>query len=217
MANYFDNQKMYTFVTGYAMGRDMQETLKALTFARKLHSGQTRKSGEPYITHPLTMACHALSMGINKDEVIAAILLHDVVEDCNVSVNDLPVSDEVREAVKLLTYIKPDKYYERDGEGPRLNAVKSEYYALISMNPIATMAKLLDRCHNVSSMAGTFTKEKLLEYIEETKLFVMPLVRMAKENYTEYRNEVFILKYHILSVLAAIEGTIETFSGDENK
>lgn len=217
MANYFNNEKMYTFVTGYAMGRNMQETLKALTFARKLHANQKRKSGEPYITHPLTMACHALSMGVDKDEVIAAILLHDVVEDCGISVNDLPVNDEVREAVKRLTYVKPDKYFERDGEGPHLNDVKAEYYGLISLNPIATVAKLLDRCHNVSSMAGTFTKEKLLDYIEETKLFVIPLIRTAKDNFVEYRDVVFILKYHILSVLAAIEGTIETFTGSDEK
>ena len=44
----------------------------------------------PYINHPFTMACHALAMGLEDDELIAALLLHDVVEDCGVSAEELP-------------------------------------------------------------------------------------------------------------------------------
>ena len=63
--------KMYTYIRGYANGRKMSQTLKALSFAREKHSGQKKKSGEPYIIHPLTMACHALALGIDDDETIA--------------------------------------------------------------------------------------------------------------------------------------------------
>lgn len=211
MSAYFNDEKMYTYLKGYATGRNMTQTLLALGFARKLHKGQYRKSGEPYIIHPLIMACHAISMGVVKDEVIATILLHDVAEDCDVSINDLPCNDEVKTAVRLLTYVKPDKYLERDGEGVSIKQVKEKYYEEISKNSTATIGKLFDRCHNVSTMAGTFTKEKLLDYIEETKDYVLPLIRVVKDNYVEYHDVVFILKYHIVSLLEAIEGTIKTF------
>ena len=56
------------------------------------HEGQQRKSGEPYIVHPLTMACNALALGIRDDKVVATILLHDVCEDCDVSLKELPIS-----------------------------------------------------------------------------------------------------------------------------
>ena len=158
MRSHFNEEKMYTYLKGFAMGRGWAETMKALNYARKLHKGQARKSGEPYIIHPLTMACQAVSMGVNDDNIVAAILLHDVVEDCGVSVNDLPVNKEVRNAVNLLTYVKPDKYKERDGVGTSLLVVKSKYYDEISKNRIAAIAKLFDRCHNVSSMAGTLQK-----------------------------------------------------------
>ena len=211
MRSHFNEEKMYTYLKGFAMGRGWSETMQALNYARKLHKGQARKSGEAYIIHPLTMACQAVSMGVNDDNIVAAILLHDVVEDCGVSVNDLPVNKEVKEAVNLLTYVKPEKYKERDGEGPSILVVKNNYYDAISKNRIASIAKLFDRCHNVSSMAGVFTKEKLDEYIEETETFVLPLIRQAKEEFPEYQNVLFILKYHIISVLDAIKGTIFTY------
>lgn len=211
MRSHFNEEKMYTYLKGFAMGRGWSETMQALNYARKLHKGQARKSGEAYIIHPLTMACQAVSMGVNDDNIVAAILLHDVVEDCDVSVNDLPVNKEVKEAVNLLTYVKPEKYKERDGEGPSILVVKNNYYDAISKNRIASIAKLFDRCHNVSSMAGVFTKEKLDDYIEETETFVLPLIRKAKEEFPEYQNVLFVLKYHIISVLEAIKGTILTY------
>ena len=215
MRSHFNEEKMYTYLKGFAMGRGWSETMQALNYARKLHKGQARKRGEPYIIHPLTMACQAVSMGVNDDNIVAAILLHDVVEDCGVSVNDLPVNKEVKEAVHLLTYVKPEKYKERDGEGSSLLVVKSNYYDEISKNRIASIAKLFDRCHNVSSMAGTFTKEKLNDYIEETDMFVLPLLRETKDNFPEYQDILFVLKYHIISVLDAINGTILTYTDNK--
>lgn len=100
----FNCEKMYTYLKGYASGAGMKETLKALAFAREKHSGQLRKSGEPYIAHPLTMACNAVSMGIREDTVIATILLHDVCEDCGVGLVELPVNETVRHAVDLMTF-----------------------------------------------------------------------------------------------------------------
>ena len=61
-------------------------------------------------------------------------------------------------------------------------------------------------------MAGTFSKEKIKEYIEETESYVLPLIKITKENHPEYQNILFVLKYHIWSVLDAIKGTIQTYS-----
>ena len=100
----FNSEKMYTYLRGLATGAGMKQTLKAMSFARDKHSGQLRKSGEPYIVHPLMMACNAVSIGIRDDTVIATILLHDVCEDCAVSLSELPVDDRVRNAVDLMTF-----------------------------------------------------------------------------------------------------------------
>ena len=196
----FNAEKMYTYIRGYATGTSMNETLKALTFARDKHEGQHRKSGEPYIVHPLTMACNALSLGMRDDDVIATILLHDVCEDCDVSLQELPVEDAVRHNVELVTFSI------MSGESKEM--AKNRYYNMILSSRAATLTKLIDRCHNVSSMAGTFSKDKLKAYIDETRHYVLPLLRKAKKQYPEDSDILFALKYHMTSVVNSIEATI---------
>ena len=100
----YDWEHMKTYVKTSARNYKLSNTLKAVDFAVAAHEGQNRKrSSTPYIYHPLNLACHALSMDIIEDEIIAACLLHDVIEDCSCKYEDLPVNDETRELVKLLT------------------------------------------------------------------------------------------------------------------
>lgn len=194
----FNYEKMYTYLRGFAMrSPQMTETIKALSFARQKHKDQKRRSGEPYIVHPLIMACNAVSIGIVDDNIIATILLHDVVEDCNVSLADLPVSEKVKQGVKAMTFTVLD--------GETKEIAKNRYYNTMLENKEGTITKLVDRCHNVSSMAGVFSKEKLESYIKETREYVLPLLRKAKEVYPEMSNVLFILKYHICSVINSIE------------
>ncbi|MBQ6961466.1 MAG: HD domain-containing protein [Clostridia bacterium] len=199
----FNAEKMYTYIRGFASGANMPETLKALAFARQKHEGQKRKSGDPYIIHPLTMACNALSLGIRDDEVIATILLHDVCEDCDVGLQELPVNDRVRHSVDLMTF--------QVMSGETKEIAKNRYYNMILKNRAATITKLIDRCHNVSSMAGTFSKEKLVAYIDETRQYVLPLLRKAKDAYPEDASILFALKYHMTSVVDSIEATMQVY------
>lgn len=199
----FNSEKMYTYLRGLATGAGMKQTLKAMSFARDKHSGQLRKSGEPYIVHPLMMACNAVSIGIRDDTVIATILLHDVCEDCGVSLSELPVDERVRNAVDLMTF--------RVMDGETKEIAKNRYYNMLLQSREATLTKLLDRCHNVSSMAGTFSEEKLKSYIEETRVHVLPMLRKAKRMYPEDADILFVLKYHIVSVVDSIDATIQLF------
>ncbi len=197
----FNHDKMYTYIRGFASALNMEQTLRALPYAREKHNGQMRKSGEPYIVHPLTMACDAMSLGIKDDNIIATILLHDVCEDCGVSLEELPVNSQVKRGVELMTF------KVMDGETKEI--AKNRYYNMLVQSREASITKLIDRCHNVSTMAGTFTTEKLKAYIEETREYVLPLLRQVKEKYPDEANILFILKYHIISVVDAIELTLE--------
>ena len=82
---------------------------------------------------------------------------------------------------------------------------KEDYYQRILKNPIAAMVKLLDRCNNVSGMAAGFSKEKLVAYIRETEQYIYPLLHQAKNEYPMYSNQIFLIKYHMTSVIEAVK------------
>ena len=166
------DKTMYTFLKGLSKGNSLDETLNVLNYAREQHKNQLRKSGEAYITHPLFMACHTVSLSNQEDNILAVILLHDVCEDCGIKVDDLPVNDIIKKGVELMTFV------HHNGESKEV--ATERYYEEISKNREATICKVVDRCHNVSSMAGVFSKEKMHSYIDETRFYVLPLLKKAE-------------------------------------
>ncbi|MBQ6163029.1 MAG: helix-turn-helix domain-containing protein [Clostridia bacterium] len=199
----FREENMYMRMRATAQTEGFAQTYRALPYMRERHEGQFRKkrkySSEQvrYINHPLLMACQAYALGIRDDALLAAVLLHDVVEDTGVRADELPFDDEVRELVELVSFCVP--------EGMTKLQAKEEYFARIAENGKACLIKLLDRCNNVSTMAGVFPRKKMLEYIEETEKYILPLANVLKQQYLEYGDAAFLLKYHIVSVIEAIK------------
>ena len=196
----FSETRMATYVGAYCNAKHLYQTRRALAFAKKKHSGQYRKVGHgderiPYIYHPLLLTCHALALGLEDDDLLSACLLHDVCEDCAVKPEELPVSDAAKEAVRLLT--KPENFEKTDKD-------ETAYYDGIAGNRIATMVKLLDRCNNIASMATSFSDEKMSEYIIETQKYIHPLMEKARDDYPQYANQLFLIRYHMNSVLEAL-------------
>ena len=192
----FDADHMYTFLKSAAAVKGYTQTLAALNGIREWHAGQFRKNnhGEgtvPYVTHPLTLACQALALGIDTDDVLAALLLHDVVEDCNIPPEDLPAGDTVRKAVSLVSY---NTY-----PGPK-SEIKARYYDNILTDPLACLVKCMDRCNNLSTMAMGFSPEKMKTYVRETEKYVLPVLKKLKEC-PEYNNAAWQLQYQIVSYL----------------
>ncbi len=183
-------EKMYTYLRGYAEGNKMKNTLLALPFSRKQHSAQTRRDGKPYIYHPLVIACYATSLGLNEDELIATILLHDVVEDCGVKLEHLPVSDAVKRSVQYMTVTSlPHDKSKME--------TKRRYYAQLLDNKNTFITKALDRQYNLSDMAGIFTPEQIGKNVHETETMFLPLFREAKEKWPELSDVFFVLKENI--------------------
>lgn len=175
---------------------DNPRSVEALEFAVKSHKGQFRKPVKdkvPYINHPVNMVYHALSLGIENDDVIAAILLHDVVEDCGVALEDLPCSKDTRRWVGLLTKNKDN--YSAD-----------EYYAAIAADPKASLIKCLDRVHNLSEAAYGFRSvKKVRRYAEETRMYYDPLIQtILSYPFAMYRRAAWLLNYQMLGLVRTI-------------
>ena len=124
-------------------------TIRAMQIAYDAHHGQTDKAGVPYVFHPLHLA-EAM-----EDEICCcAALLHDVVEDTAVTLEDLAAvfPPEVVEAVALLTHEEGTDYFD--------------YVRRIRSNPIALKVKLADLAHNsdVTRFAGVSVPEDRIGY-----------------------------------------------------
>ena len=189
----YDWEHMKTRVRTTANIHKMRNTLKALDFAVAAHQGQTRKrSAIPYIYHPLNLACHALAMGITEDEIIAACLLHDVVEDCQKKLSELPVDDATRHLVKLLSR-------DKDSPEPR-EKVLDTYYGAIAAEPKAALIKCIDRCNNLTTMSWGLSRDRIYRTIEETERYYPALLAAIKAT-PEYSDASWLLKYQMESML----------------
>lgn len=198
----FSEKNMYTFVRSAAVSRNLSQTMRALPLMKKYHAGQTRKGKEkiPYIIHPLMMACHCLALGLSDDDILATALLHDVCEDCDVTPDELPVTDSVRKSLIRLTFEIQD--------GETKEQAKVRYFAAIPGDRVATIVKVIDRCNNISTMAVSFPKKKIAEYIEETEQYVMPLLVVMKNTYPECYNAAFLLKYQMRGILESLKSML---------
>ncbi len=122
-----------------------EKTKRAMQIAYEAHHGQLDKSGVPYIYHPIHLA---EQMDTETETIVA--LLHDVVEDTPVTMEDLSeeFSEEVIEALKLLTHDENEDYMS--------------YVQKLKQNPISRKVKKADLRHNSD-------KSRLVEWTEKAE------------------------------------------------
>ena len=111
----------------------------ALIFAAQKHRGQTDKAGKPYITHPLRVL-NNLGLNATLEEQIAA-LLHDVVEDCGVSLDDLRAQGFSESVVVAVDHLTKNAEGERDYQKAIERAAR---------DPIARRVKIADLTDNMN-------------------------------------------------------------------
>lgn len=192
MRTLYNVDKMYTYLRGFLIGANMRESLTALQFARRMHKNQTRKDGTPYIVHPLRMACYAIAIGIRDDNIVATVLLHDVVEDCGVEVDNLPVNYTVKMGVKYMTI--------RPLEGEDKATTKRRYFTQLIESREAIIAKALDRYDNLCDMAGVLAEKDIIKNIKETRELLLPVLKEAKEKWVDLADVLFVLRTNIRNI-----------------
>ena len=158
----------------------LPETTKALELSLEAHKGQTRKSGEPYIVHPILVA--AITAKISNDEMmVQAALLHDVVEDTSYTIEDLEreFGDDVAHMVEGLTKIVEirDEELVPSGSDERLinSALSFRKMLIASIKDVRVLViKLCDRLHNMLTL-DALSLEKQKRIAEETIVVYAPI------------------------------------------
>ena len=142
--------KLYDKLLGYFNPKDQAYINRAFQYAYDGHNGQNRKSGEPYITHPLHVALYLCELNFDK-ETIAAALLHDLIEDTDISYEDLKkeFGEEVADIVDGVT--KLDKIKYSSNEEAKADAIRKMVIAM-SKDIRVLILKLADRLHNIQTI-----------------------------------------------------------------
>ena len=194
----YDRDHMFTRIRTVAQENNFPQTLALLDLLRIAHGDQPRRSRNgfetTYMVHPLTMACHALAMKLRDDDVLAVCLAHDMVEDSELKLSDLPVNDRVREAVRLVS----------KNLIPKEAGWEDKYYKNIENNPLACLVKCLDRVNNLAGMADAFSREKMIRYTKETDKYYPDLLEVLKK-VPEWNDAWWLLRYQLNTTLEAFK------------
>ena len=155
--------------------QDQEHLDKAFQLALEAHGPQRRKSGEPYIYHPIEVAriCAAeLSLG---PTAIVAALLHDVVEDTSVSLEDLRLmfSDKIAMIVDGLTKIEAITNTQEEKSSPQAENFK-KILLTISKDVRVVLIKMADRLHNMRTL-DSMSEIKQKKIASETSFIFAPL------------------------------------------
>ena len=154
---------------------DFELINKAIYFARKYHGDQKRKSGELYYTHPLEVA-YMISDYNLKTDVIVASILHDTVEDTEVSVEMIQgtFGERIAEMVDRLTRDRPD--------GTKLSVEDILNNSYQEKDREVLLIKLFDRLHNIQTL-GAISPEKVKKITKETlNFFIVTTMYMGYKN-----------------------------------
>ncbi len=161
---------------------DLRKIRYAYYMAEEAHTGQTRQSGEPYITHPLAVAQILVELRMDDDSICAA-LLHDVLEDCP-AVNPEKIKKEfgidvyeLVEGVTKLRFTRQEALTEQQRQAAKsAQAAETLRKMLLAMaSDVRVMViKLADRLHNMRTLEGLST-EKRIRIASETLDVYAPL------------------------------------------
>ncbi|MEE8519044.1 MAG: bifunctional (p)ppGpp synthetase/guanosine-3',5'-bis(diphosphate) 3'-pyrophosphohydrolase [Dehalococcoidia bacterium] len=153
----------------------------ALAYAARMHEGQTRRSGEPFIEHPISAAKYLAELSLDA-QTIAAALLHDVVEDCGVTVQELRdrFGDDVASLVDGVTKLTRLDLIPEDETTPVVPTDDGQAESLRKM--LVAMAedirvvliKLADRLHNMRTL-GALPPARRVAIAQETLDIYAPL------------------------------------------
>ena len=154
---------------------------RAYDFAYKCHDGQRRKGGDPFIIHPLEVARILAEASFADNTMICSALLHDVVEDCGISVHRLAelFTPEIAETVDDVSQI--DALFSGDPEMQKddldaLSDVKLLTMAEIKRNRRAFYIKLADRIHNLRTI-HSFSEQKQKAKVLHTRNILIPAAK----------------------------------------
>ncbi len=207
----FSAEELFQHMSEKEDAADMARLRDAFEFAWEAHLPQRRKSGEPYIIHPVNVArIVAEELELGADPVIAAFL-HDVVEDTPYTIEDIRerFGDEVAFLVDVVTKKKGDKVVQ----SKQIDNFK-QILASMQYDVRALLIKLADRLHNMRTL-NSMKPDKQMKIAGETDYFYAPLANRLGLYHVKTELENLSFQYRCPREYALLEKLLqEEFEAD---
>ena len=149
-----NTDKLFSMLQTSGKSYDLEKIQKAYEYADKLHEGQFRNSGDPYISHPIAVAEIVASLGLDTDSICAAFL-HDTVEDCPDKTSLDILRSLFGESVAMLVdgLTKLENINIQDKEEAQMENIRKMLLAM-SKDIRVIFIKLCDRLHNMRTLSA---------------------------------------------------------------
>ncbi|MCC7165801.1 MAG: bifunctional (p)ppGpp synthetase/guanosine-3',5'-bis(diphosphate) 3'-pyrophosphohydrolase [Anaerolineae bacterium] len=166
-----DPELLVAFVKSYNPEIDTGRIERAYALAAEAHRGQTRASGEPYVTHPVATARILADLYMDEDTIVAA-LLHDVLEDTAVTIDEIRAQfgDDVAQLVDGVTKLSQLRYGTEQVEAESLRKM----FLAMAEDIRVVLIKLADRLHNMRTLSS-LSRDKQVKIARETLEIFAPL------------------------------------------
>ena len=193
---------------------DWQFVRRAFFLAKEAHKGVRRRSGEPYVIHPIEVALIAVrEIGLGKKSVVAA-LLHDVVEDTDYTVEDIAHAFTPKIASMVDGLTKMSGVFNAD------SSEQAEYFRKVlltlSDDVRVIIIKIADRLHNMRTL-GAMPHNKQIKITSETIYLFVPLAYRLGLHAIKSELEDLCMKYRFPEEYAAIQQKIEDTRGERQQ
>ena len=171
-------ERLIKKIRSYHPSDNLEMVERAYQLAKKAHESQTRKSGEPYIIHPLEVACNLADLELDIESIVAG-LLHDVVEDTDYTLEDIErlFNREVALLVDGVTKLGKIQYSSQNRQLQKEEIQAENYrkmFLAMAQDIRVVLIKLADRLHNMQTLKY-MTPQKQKEIAEETLSIYAPI------------------------------------------
>ena len=200
------------------MDMDIGRISAAYDMARLAHSGQLRKDGSPYVTHCVAAADISVDMGLDEDSIVAA-LLHDVIEDTQLTHHDIArqFGEPVANIVEGVTKLTRVQYTSKEDE--QMENLRKMLMAM-SKDIRVILIKIADRLHNMRTMAYQTEEKQRIKSLETMEIYA-PIAHRLGMQKAKWELEDLALMYldptgynEIMQTLQERMPTLEAFMSD---
>ncbi|MBT5165989.1 MAG: bifunctional (p)ppGpp synthetase/guanosine-3',5'-bis(diphosphate) 3'-pyrophosphohydrolase [Nitrosomonadales bacterium] len=153
-----DNSRLTQLLKSYLPKKEVDKVWEAYRFSEKAHSGQKRRSGEDYISHPVSVACIAARFHLDSQSIQAA-LLHDVVEDTESTESEIESKFGKQVSNLVIGLSKLDKVEFQDANEAQAENFRKMLLAM-TQDVRVILIKLSDRLHNMQTIQSLDENKK---------------------------------------------------------